>query len=120
MYCNGLARIVSDPVLRQTENGVSVMNIRLEFKIRFKGAHGKNIESDYTVDAECWDYGAETIARCCKKGDQLFVHGHMRNKKWVNKNGYERQKDTLRIDSFELFSPIEKLEESKAIGVGEE
>jgi single-stranded DNA-binding protein len=60
---------------------------------------------------------AETIAKNCRKGDQLFVQGHIRSNNW-QKDGEMQYDHSFVIDGFRFSAPgrAKRLELSRTAG----
>lgn len=90
-----IGNLTSDPELRQTNNGKSVMNFSLAYTPRRPdGTDG--LTSYYEVTA--WEYLAENIAASVKKGDRLIVVGRLSQQKWEDSDGQKRQKLVITAD----------------------
>ena len=67
-----VGRIVREPEVRETENGVKISNITLAVPRSYK-----NVNGEYDV---LWRGVAEKTAEYCKKGDLIGVRGHIQTR----------------------------------------
>lgn len=85
-------RIATDLDLRHTENkGIAVLNFRIAVN------HGKDKPASF-FSCEAWDTGAERIAREFKKGDVIYLTGHLRQDTWTGKENQNMQRVVLRVE----------------------
>ena len=108
LYASGVVRIISEPQLKSFDSGNVVVN--------FAGGitEGKDKDGNYinnAIDVEIWGKSAEIVYNKLKKGDSLFVTGHVRRNEWMDKDsGNKRSKHSLSVARFE-FLPRSKPEE---------
>lgn len=57
---------------------------------KFTKKNGEVIDETEWHRVVVWGPGAEAVARNKKKGDQIFVEGHLTTRKYVDKNGVDR------------------------------
>ena len=93
-----VGRLGSDPELRTTGGGTSVVNIRLATSDRRK-------EGDQWVDhtewhnVTVWGRSAENVAKFCTKGKELFVEGRIQTRKYTDKTGADRYSTVIAADN---------------------
>ena len=68
-----VGRLVSDPAVRELEDGKKVSNITLAVPRSYKNGDGE-YETDF-IDCELWNAVANNTAEYCKKGDVIGVSG---------------------------------------------
>ena len=73
-----VGRLVSNPELRETENGKKVTNITLAVPRSYKNTKGE-YETDF-IDCVLWTGIAENTVEYCKKGDILGVKGRVQTR----------------------------------------
>ena len=101
LYSSGVVRIISEPQLKHLDSGNVVVN--------FAGgiSEGKDKEGNYinnAIDVEIWGKSAEIVYDKLKKGDSLFVTGHVRRNEWMDKDsGTKRSKHSLSVARFEFL-----------------
>lgn len=47
---------------------------------------------------------AETLEKYIKKGDEVYIEGKIKNRKWTDKDGVERYSTEIHADSFSFLS----------------
>lgn len=85
-------RVATDLDLRRTENkGIAVLHFRIAVN------HGKDKPTSF-FSCEAWDTGAERIAREFKKGDVIYLTGHLRLDTWTGKDNRSMRDVILRVE----------------------
>lgn len=79
-----VGRLVSDPEIKETENGRKVSEITLAVSRSFKNAEGI-YETDF-IKVILFTGIAETTCEYCKKGDLLGVKGRLQTRTIDEKN----------------------------------
>ena len=98
-----MGRLGRDPELKQARAGGSVLSISVATKDREK-------KGDQWEDVTDWHevvlFGrqAEYLADKARKGDRVLVEGKSKVRKWVAKDGQERQRSEVVAFSVELLS----------------
>jgi single-strand DNA-binding protein len=93
--------IVSDPVLKDTNNGVAVCN----FKIASDRYYKKNslVEKEVCfIEIESWGKLAETIGKYGYKGRGVRITGRLKQDKWEGPDGKPRSKIIIVAENVEL------------------
>ena len=80
-----MGRITADLELRQTPNGVSVLNFSIAVNRPFVEKNGERATDFFNVVA--WQMRAEFIAKYFKKGSLILVDGRLESREYVDKNG---------------------------------
>ena len=70
-----VGRIVREPEVRETENGVKISNITLAVPRSYKNENGE-YETDF-IDCTLWDDVAKNTSEYCKKGDLIGIRGRL-------------------------------------------
>ena len=68
--CHFIGRLASDPIYHPNLNKCT---FTLAVYRKFKRADGSPAEMIQFLDFEVWDSAAETIAKCCHKGELLII-----------------------------------------------
>ncbi len=77
-----VGRLVRDPILRRTQNGIAVFTESVAVNDRPKqGGNYEDIETTF-IDVVFWDKTAENVAKYQKKGSLLFIEG-VRELSWI-------------------------------------
>lgn len=100
-----MGRLGRDPELKQAQSGGAVVSFSMATNEREK-------QGDQWVDATEWHYvvafgrTAELIAERCKKGDPVLVDGKMKTRKWVGKDGVEKQRTEVVASSVQFLARL--------------
>jgi single-strand DNA-binding protein len=98
-----MGRLGRDPELKQARAGGSVLSVSVATKDREK-------QGDQWQDVTDWHevvlFGrqAEYLADKARKGDRVLVEGKSKVRKWVGKDGQEKQRSEVVAFSVELLS----------------
>jgi len=94
----GLAGITSDPELRKTPSGMSVLSIRLAFSDRKFNEQTREWDTSKTfyVDGNAWEQTADRLSQQLAKGDQVYVEGRIETQSW-EKDGEKKSKPVLQL-----------------------
>ncbi|MCI5835242.1 MAG: single-stranded DNA-binding protein [Firmicutes bacterium] len=79
-----VGRLVSDPELRETDNGNKVTNVTIAVPRSFKNINGE-YDTDF-VSCVLWKGIAESTANYCKKGDLVGVKGRLQTREYETDN----------------------------------
>lgn len=94
-------RLTRDPELRTTGNGTSVANARLA------STTGK--DASLFIDLTAWGRTGELLVEYTGKGDPIAVSGRLAQEEWQDKDGNQRSKFVLTVDSLKLPPKSEKV-----------
>ena len=84
-----MGRIVADPELRTTANGISVTSITVAVDRRFN-KQGEEKQTDW-IDVVAWKNTASFICSYFKKGSMIAVQGSIQTRLFEDKNGNKRK-----------------------------
>lgn len=70
-----VGRLVRNPELRKSENGIKYTNVTLAVPRSYKNVNGE-YETDF-IDCRLWSGVAENTTEYCKKGDLIGVKGRI-------------------------------------------
>lgn len=87
-----MGRLVDDPELRQTPNGISVTVFRIAVDRPYK-KDGKSVADFFDVVA--WRATAEFVCKYFKKGKPILVQGRFENRSYLNKKDEKRYRTEL-------------------------
>ncbi len=82
-----LGRLVEDPELRHTPNGVAICSFRIAVDRPYK-KDGKSIADFFTIIA--WREQGEFVSKYFKKGKPIVVQGHFETRSYTGKDGNKR------------------------------
>lgn len=80
-----MGRIVNDPELKTTPQGVSVCSFRIAVDRRFQ-TKGEEKKSDF-FNVVAWRQQAEFVSRYFSKGRMIMVDGELNTRQYTDKNG---------------------------------
>lgn len=83
-----MGRLVKDPELKQTQNGLPVASFRIASDRDFKDQNG-NKETDF-IDVVAWRQTAEFVCKYFTKGRMAVVEGRLQIRPWTDKDGGKR------------------------------
>lgn len=81
-------RLVKDPEIRDTSNGIAVTSFTLAIDRPYKNKDGSR-ETDF-IPCVAWRQTAEHIAKYYYKGNRILVEGTIQPRSWEDKNGERR------------------------------
>ena len=84
-----MGRLVADPELRQTPQGVSVTTFTIAVDRSFV-RQGEQRQADF-IDIVCWRSSAEFVCKYFKKGSLIAVNGSIQTRTYQDKNGNNRK-----------------------------
>lgn len=85
---SGLGRLVADPELRETGNGIPVVNFRIAIERPFKNSQGEK-ETDF-ISCVAWRQTAEFINNYFSKGRMIAITGSVQTRGFEDKQGNRR------------------------------
>lgn len=87
-YVTMVGRLVSDPTVKENEDGSKVANLTLAVQRPYKNADGE-YDTDF-IDCTLWNGIAQNTSNYCKKGDVIGVKGMIQTKVY-EKDGEKRK-----------------------------
>jgi len=97
--------LTKTPELKKIANGdktTTVVNFVIASSRSLRKKDGNSDEETTFVNCEAWDSGAETIAKWFDKGDNIIIHGSLKNERWEEKEGNKRSREKVRVSNFEF------------------
>ena len=98
-----MGNLTRDVELKYTPSNMAVANIGLAVNRRYKGKDGEMNEETTFVDCEAWGYTAENMAKFFSKGRPVFIEGRLKLDTWQDKDGSNRSKLKVVVESFEFI-----------------
>ena len=99
--CIIIGNLTSDPELRQTQSGKSVVKFTIAVN-NGKDAEGKDRPADF-ITCQAWEKRGETIGKYFKKGSPICVTGAFKTDKYTDKN----HEDVTHYNSYILVNEFE-------------
>ena len=82
-----MGRLVADPELRQTPNGVSVVSFRIAVDRNY--SKDRERQADF-IDIVAWRSTADFVSKYFSKGKMIIVEGSIQTRNYEDKNGNKR------------------------------
>lgn len=101
-----MGRLVREPELKHTPQGVPVCTITLACERDFVGQDGRR-EVDF-IDVVCWRGTAEFVARWFRKGLLVAAEGRLQSRKWADQYGQNRTGWEVVADSVHFAEKTER------------
>jgi single-strand DNA-binding protein len=105
---NGIGNVTKDAELKFVGSQKTPLCVfTLAFNRRFKPKNATEWQSE-TAFVECnlWGPRGETLSTHLKKGQAVFVRGHMLTQSWENDEGVKHSKLLVRLDTAELINRV--------------
>lgn len=90
--------LTRDPEVRQTNDGVTVVNFQLASTRNYKNRDGE-YDADF-IPCCAFRNTAERIAKYCKKGSQIIVEGSLESSRYTDSEGNNRTRLQLTVNDF--------------------
>ncbi len=106
-----IGRLTRDPEVRTFSNGGKVAKFGFAVNNRKKNQQtGQWEDEPVFIDAEVFNRGengrqADLVEQSLRKGQQVFLEGHLRMDNWTDKEGQKRSKLLVVIDNFQFLEP---------------
>lgn len=84
-----MGRMVADPELKQTPNGVSVATFRLAVERNYQPKDSNERLCDF-ISCVAWRQTGEFITRYFSKGSMIAIEGSIQTRQYQDKNGNKR------------------------------
>ena len=84
-----MGRMVADPELKQTPNGVSVATFRLAVERNYQPKDSNERLCDF-ISCVAWRQTGEFITRYFSKGSMIVIEGSIQTRQYQDKNGNKR------------------------------
>lgn len=98
-----MGRLVADPELRQTPNGVSVTSFTLAVDRSYVKS-GAERQTDF-VDIVAWRNTAEFVCKYFRKGQLAAVQGAIQTRSYTDKEGNKRKAFEIVADNVHFAEP---------------
>jgi single-strand DNA-binding protein len=98
-----MGRLVADPELRHTQNGVSVTKFTLAVDRSYVKS-GAERQADF-IDIVAWRGTAEFICKYFKKGQLVALQGSIQTRSFTDKNGIKRKAFEVVADNVHFAEP---------------
>jgi single-strand DNA-binding protein len=106
-----IGRLTRDPEVRTFSNGGKVAKIGFAVNNRKKDQQsGQWVDDPVFLDVEVFNRGengrqADLVEQSLRKGQQIFIEGHLRMDNWTDKDNNKRSKLVIVVDNFQFLEP---------------
>ena len=106
-----IGRLTRDPEVRSFSNGGKVAKLGFAVNNRKKDQQsGQWVDDPVFIDLEVFNRGengrqADTVEQSLRKGNQVFIEGHLRMDNWTSQDGQKRSKLVVVVDNFQFLEP---------------
>jgi single-strand DNA-binding protein len=106
-----IGRLTRDPEIRVFANGGKVAKFGFAVNNRRKNSQtGQWEDEPVFLDVEAFNRGetgkqADLVENSLRKGQQIFIEGHMRLDQWTAQDGQKRSKLMIVVDNFQFLEP---------------
>lgn len=97
-----MGNLTRDIELKYTAGNQPVADIGIAVNRRYKTKEGEDKEEVTFVDCEAWGRTAEVMNQYLGKGKPVFLEGRLKLDQWQDKDGKNRTKLRVVIDSFQF------------------
>ena len=103
---NGIGNVVKDAELKFVGSQKTPLCVcTLAFNRRFKSGDEWKDETAF-VECNLWGSRGETLVNFLKKGQAVFVRGHLLTQTWENDDGAKHSKLLMRLDTMDLVNRV--------------
>lgn len=92
-----MGRLVADPELRQTPNGISVATFRIAVDRNYQSKNSNERQTDF-ISCVAWRQTGEFISRYFAKGRMIAVEGSLQTRSYEDKTGTKRTAYDVVVD----------------------
>ena len=110
-------RLVADPELRHTQNGVAVASFRLAVDRDFKDRETGERKADF-INVVAWRQTGEFVSRFLTKGRMAIVEGKLQTRDYTDRDGNRRYATEVIVDRIEFCGGGARQESQPAAGTG--
>lgn len=92
-----MGRLVADPELRQTPNGISVASFRIAVDRNYQSRSSGERQADF-ISCVAWRQTGEFISRYFQKGRMIALEGSLQTRSYEDKTGAKRTAYEVVVD----------------------
>ena len=94
-----MGRMVADPNLRQTGNGISVCSFRIACDRDNTTENGQKCDF---IDCVAWRKTGEFVNKYFMKGKPILIQGRLQIRDWADKDGQKRKTAEILVENVEF------------------
>jgi len=98
-----MGNLTRDPELRYLPSNTPVVNLGLAVNRRWRNQQNEMQEETTFVDCEAFGRTAEVLSQYLRKGRPVFLEGRLRLDQWQDRDGGNRSKLKVVVESFEFI-----------------
>lgn len=100
-----IGRLGDDPQMFQFEGGgiIAIMSVATNYEYKNKQTSEKVKETEWHR-VVVRNKGAEVIEKYCKKGDQIYIEGRLKTRKWTDSSGQDKFTTEIICQEFKFLS----------------
>jgi single-strand DNA-binding protein len=99
-----VGNVGQDPEMRALPSGAAVANLRVATSESWKDRQtGEQREQTEWHSIALFGRLAEVAGEYVRKGQQLYIEGRLRTRKWQDKNGVDRYSTEIVADDFQML-----------------
>jgi single-strand DNA-binding protein len=95
--------LTRDPQLSYTPSNTAVCEFGMAMNRKWRDREGNQKDEVCFVDLSAYGRTAETINQYMRKGRAILVEGRLRYRQWTNKEGQNRSKLDVFVESFSFI-----------------
>lgn len=111
-----MGRLVADPELKTTQNGIAVTSFRIAVDRNYT-PQGQEKQADF-IPCVAWRQTAEFISRYFSKGRMIALEGSLQSRNYEDEQGQKRTAYEVIVDHAYFADSKQDAEKQKAPGVG--
>ncbi|MBC8077325.1 MAG: single-stranded DNA-binding protein, partial [Chloroflexales bacterium] len=100
-----IGRLGRDPEARYTADGKMVVNFSVATGGKWTDRDGNERDDTEWFRVEAWDRLAETCNNYLHKGDQVYIEGRLKSRKYTDKDGIERTSTDVVANNMLILTP---------------
>jgi single-strand DNA-binding protein len=105
-----IGRLTRDPEVRTFSNGGKVAKFGFAVNNRRPTPSGDWEDEPVFLDVDAFNRGergklADRVEQYLRKGQQIFIEGHLKLDQWTSQDGQKRSKITVVVDNFQFLEP---------------
>jgi single-strand DNA-binding protein len=101
--CFLMGNLTRDCELRYLPSNAAVVSFGMAINRRWKNQAGESQDETTFVDLEAFGKQAEVLNQYVRKGDPLFIEGRLKLDQWSDRDGNNRSKLKVVVESFEFL-----------------
>lgn len=97
-----IGNLTKDPEIKYAGSGTAITNFAIATNRNWTSAEGEKKEEVCFVNITAFAKRAEVVADFFKKGDSIFIEGHLKFEQWETKDGQKRNMLKVIMDNFQF------------------